>query len=290
MDFLSAAGWAEALRAKAATPEALPICGGTDVMVELNLDRRRPAALLDLTAVAELATWETAGGRVRLGAGVTFARLIDEFGDRLPALAMSARTVGSPEIRNRGTIGGNLGTASPAGDAHPPLLACGAEIEVASAARGVRRIPATAFYTGPGRNALAADELIRAIRIPDADGPQHFAKVGVRGAMAIAVCAFAIALRPSEHRVGTGIGAAAPTPLSAADAEDLLAAELDWSGAGDLPEGLAVEFGALVAAAARPIDDVRGTASYRRRALAVLARRTLTWAWNDYQEDVRRCA
>src|SRR5580704_16526579 len=131
-------------------------------MVELNFDARRPVALLDLTRVPELAEWQVTDGQVRLGAGVSYSRIITELGVQLPGLAMAARTVGSPQIRNRATVGGNLGAASPAGDSHPPLLAAGAEIEVASV-RGVRTIPAADFYTGVKRNALAEDELIAAI-------------------------------------------------------------------------------------------------------------------------------
>ncbi len=126
MDFLQPSSWHEALAVRAERPDALPIAGGTDVMVELNFDRRRPGALLDLGRVAELREWTVDGGRVRLGAGVPYSRIIDELGDRLPGLAMASRTVGSPQIRNRGTIGGNLATASPAGDALPPLLVGGA--------------------------------------------------------------------------------------------------------------------------------------------------------------------
>src|SRR5437879_1074533 len=119
MDFLQPDTWAEALAARAEYPGAVPICGGTDVMVELNFDQRRPAALLDLTRVARLRDWGIEDGRVRLGAAVTYTRVITELGALLPGLAMAARTVGSPQIRNRGTVGGNLGAASPAGDSHP---------------------------------------------------------------------------------------------------------------------------------------------------------------------------
>ncbi|WP_018655448.1 FAD binding domain-containing protein [Actinomadura flavalba] len=282
MEFLRPTTWADALDARAGHPDALPIQGGTDVMVELNFDVRRPAALLDLGRVAGLTRWEESDGRLRVGAGVPYARLITELGDRLPGLAQASRTVGSPQIRNRGTVGGNLGAASPAGDAHPPLLAGGAEIEVESAARGVRMIPAAEFYTGVKRSALEPDELIRAFWTDPAPGPQYFSKIGTRNAMVIAVCSFALALDPGNARVGTGIGSAGPTPLRADEAEDYLAAELDWAGRGPLPDAVARRFGELVAGAARPIDDVRGTAAYRRHAVAVLARRTLTWAWNDY--------
>src|SRR5581483_1672835 len=123
MEFLRPADWEEALAAKARCPSALPVSGGTDVMVELNFDRRRPDALLDLNRVAELATWQALpGGVIRLGAAVPYARIIAELSAELPGLALAARTVGSPQIRNRGTVGGNLGAASPAGDSHPPLL------------------------------------------------------------------------------------------------------------------------------------------------------------------------
>lgn len=280
MDFLRPGTWAEALAAKADRPEAAPIAGGTDLMVEINFDVRRPAGLLDLNRIDELAGWsEEPDGRLRIGAGVSYARLITELGDRLPGLAQAARTVGSPQIRNRGTVGGNLGAASPAGDSHPPLLAGEAVVEVASAARGVRMIPAADFYLGVKRNALEADELIRAFWMSPASGPQYFSKVGTRNAMVIAVCSFAIALHPGRRRVGTGIGSAAPTPRRALAAEEFLAAELDWEAR--LDPAVLGRFGELAAEAAEPIDDVRGTADYRRHAIAVMARRTLTWAWNE---------
>src|SRR3712207_4051529 len=129
MDFLQPSSWHEALAVRAERPDALPIAGGTDVMVELNFDRRRPARVLDLTRIPELARWDREDGHVRLGAGVTYSCLIEELGDELPGLAIAARTVGSPQIRNRGTVGGNLGTASPAGDALPPLYASDARSE-----------------------------------------------------------------------------------------------------------------------------------------------------------------
>ncbi|MFC9434739.1 FAD binding domain-containing protein [Nocardia sp. NPDC057030] len=285
MEFLQPATWADALAAKAEHPDAVPIAGGTDVMVELNFDIKRPPALLDLTRVAELTDWSAADGALRIGSGVTYARLIGEFGSRLPGLAMAARTVGSPQIRNRGTVGGNLGAASPAGDAHPPLLADDAVVE-AHSVRGIRRIPITEFYTGVKRNALARDELIAAFWVRPATGPQQFAKIGTRNAMVISVTAFALALRPDRREVGTGFGSAAPTPRRAVAAEQFLGGELDaggwWDSRAQLAPAVVARFGELVADAAAPIDDVRGTAEYRRHALSVLARRTLGWAWKDY--------
>jgi CO/xanthine dehydrogenase FAD-binding subunit len=286
MEFLQPRSLQEALAAKADRPEAVPIAGGTDVMVELNFDHRRPEAVLDLTRVGELASWERADGRLRVGAGVTYTRAIAELAGALPGLAIAARTVGSPQIRNRGTIGGNLGSASPAGDCHPPLLAMDAEVEVASE-RGGRRIPIGDFFTGPKQSALRPDELICAVHVPAATGPQQFAKIGTRNAMVIAVCSFALALDPERGRVGTGIGSAGPTPLRAPEAERFLEGELEdeglWGSRGPVSEAAAARFGELVAAAARPIDDVRGTAAYRVHALGVLARRTLGWAWEQYR-------
>jgi CO/xanthine dehydrogenase FAD-binding subunit len=286
MDFLQPATWAEALAMKAAYPEALPIAGGTDVMVEINFDRQRPASFIDLTRIAELAEWGEEGNLLRVGAGVTYTRLIGELGERLPGLAMASRTVGSPQIRNRGTVGGNLGSASPAGDAHPPLLASGAVVELASVT-GTRRLPAHEFFVGPKRNAMRKDELIAAFLVTPAKGPQQFSKVGTRNAMVIAVCSFALAIDSDQRRIGTGIGSAAPTPVTAGEAERFLAGVLDERGLWDKPaavEQSALErFGELVAAAASPIDDVRGTAAYRRHALAVMARRSFVWAWNEYR-------
>src|SRR3954465_4247958 len=288
MDFLQPASWQEALELRAERPDAVPIAGGTDVMVDINFDRRRPGALMDLTRVAELREGSAGGAAVRLGAGVPYARIVADLAHRLPGPAMAARTVGSPQIRVRGTVGGNLGSASPAGDAHPPLLAAGAVIEAQSAARGARRIPAAEFYTGVKRNALAADELIAAVLVPTAAGPQQFCKVGTRNAMVIAVSAFACALHPDRKAVGTGIGSAAPTPRRAPEAEEFLAGELEggglWEARGPLPEALARAFGERVAAAASPIDDVRGSAAYRLHSLSVMARRAVTWAWNDLRK------
>jgi CO/xanthine dehydrogenase FAD-binding subunit len=158
---------------------------------------------------------------VQLGASVPYTRIMDHLRAELPGLALAAHTVGSPQIRNRGSVGGNLGAASPAGDSHPALLSAGAEVE-AESVRGTRLIPVEEFFTGVKRNALEPDELIKRVHIKKADGPQQFSKVGTRNAMVIAVCAFGIALHPETRTVKTGIGSAAPTPLRARAAEDFL--------------------------------------------------------------------
>ncbi|MFI9272712.1 FAD binding domain-containing protein [Kitasatospora sp. NPDC052896] len=295
MEFLRPATWDEALAAKAEYPTALPISGGTDVMVEMNFDVHRPSALLDLNRVTELSDWSITDDVVRLGASVSYTRIIEELSGPLPGLALAARTVGSPQIRNRGGVGGNLGGASPAGDAHPALLAAGRDVFVeAHSVRGTRLIPIDEFYVGVKRNSLEQDELIRAVRIPVADGPQQFSKIGTRNAMVIAVCAFGFALHPRNGTVGTGIGSAAPTPRRAVEAEEYLQGVLAERGLWESGELLGTEviqrFGELVKAAASPIDDVRGTADYRRHSLAVMARRTLTWTWNDYGKQIRSAA
>jgi CO/xanthine dehydrogenase FAD-binding subunit len=245
----------EALALRSAHPDARPIQGGTDLMVALNFDRERPGALLNLNEVAELRGWGRETGALRLGSGLTYAELEHgELREVLPALAEASRTVGSPQIRNRGTIGGNLGTASPAGDAIPPLLVEGAEVECASV-RGVRTLPLGEFVLGVKRNALAPDELITAIRLTPSRAPQTFMKVGPRNAMVIAVVSLAVS---AGDELRASFGSASPRPV-------LVSA----------PRSEAESFAEQVAAAAAPIDDVRGTERYRRHALQVLTERAL---------------
>ena len=258
MDVLTPRTLEEALALKAGRPEAVPIQGGTDLMVALNFDHLRPPAILNLNEVAELRGWSRENGSLRLGAGLTYTALMGgELAEALPALAEASRTVGSPQIRNRGTIGGNLGTASPAGDALPPLLVEEAEIEVAST-RGTRRIALGDFLVGPKRNALAEDELIVAVLVRPSRAPQTFMKVGPRNAMVIAVCSLALVADRERDELRAAYGSSGPVvglvraPLHAAHA---------------FPEH--------VAAAASPIDDVRGSAAYRRHALRVLTTRAL---------------
>ncbi|HUQ24010.1 MAG TPA: FAD binding domain-containing protein [Gaiellaceae bacterium] len=248
----------EALRVKAERPEARPIAGGTDLLVELNFDRARPETILNLAEIQELKGWSRENGSIRLGAGLTYTEAMrPEVAELLPALAQAARTVGSPQIRNRGTIGGNLGTASPAGDAHPPLLVEEAAVELGSV-RGVRTLPLTDFFLGPKRNALAEDELVLAVRIDPSAQPQTFMKVGPRNAMVIAVCSLAVLADRERGELRAAYGSAGPIPA-------LVTAPLDRR----------EDFPSLVAAAASPIDDVRGTAAYRRHALEVLTKRAL---------------
>jgi CO/xanthine dehydrogenase FAD-binding subunit len=248
----------EALRLKSERPEAVPIAGGTDLMVTLNFDRDRPAALLNLNEVPELRGWSRENGTVRLGAGLTYTEAMESpLAELVPALAEASRTVGSPQIRNRGTIGGNLGTASPAGDALPPLLVAGSDVVVASV-RGERTMPLDEFLVGPKRNALAEDELIVAV-LAGTGSRQTFMKVGPRNAMVIAVVSLALRV---DDELRAAFGSAGPVPT-------LVRAPLDE--VDSFPE--------RVAGAASPIDDVRGSAAYRRHALRVLTARALDRCW-----------
>ena len=258
MDVLTPRSLDGALRLKAEQPDARFIQGGTDVLVELNFDRSRPPALINLNEVAELRGFSRENGTLVLGSGLTYAELmLQPLAGELPALAEASRTVGSPQIRNRGTLGGNLGTASPAGDALPPLLVESAEIELASV-RGRRMVPLGDFLLGPKRNALEPDELVVSVRINPSGARQTFMKVGPRNAMVIAVCSFALSVDRERGELRAAFGSAGPVT-------GLVTAPLDE----------AEQFPYAVAAAASPIDDVRGTAAYRRHALRVLAGRAL---------------
>ena len=258
MEVLTPRSLDEALRLKAERPDAIPIQGGTDVMVELNFDRARPSVLLNLNEIPELRGWSRDNGFARLGAGLTYTEAMESpLGETLPALAEAARTVGGPQIRNRGTIGGNLGTASPAGDALPPLLIGDAVVEVASL-RGERELPLVEFLTGPKRNALAEDELITGVRVRVDGQPQTFMKVGPRNAMVISVVSLALTVDRERDEVRAAFGSAGPVPA-------LVRAPL--AERAGFPE--------QVAAAAIPIDDVRGSAAYRRHSLRVLTGRAL---------------
>jgi CO/xanthine dehydrogenase FAD-binding subunit len=249
----------EALRLRAEHPGARPIAGGTDLMVALNAERERPDALIDLGRVPELRGWRYEGDELVLGAALTYTQASGgEVASALPALAAASRTVGSPQIRNRGTLGGNLGTGSPAGDSLPPLLIEDARVELASAG-ATRTLPLAEFMLGPKRTALQDDELVVAIRLRPSRAPQTFMKIGPRNAMVISICSLALCADRERGELRAAFGSSSPVVR-------LVSAPLDE----------ADSFAEQVVAAASPIDDVRGTADYRRHALGVLTRRALT--------------
>jgi CO/xanthine dehydrogenase FAD-binding subunit len=268
-----------ALAALAEEPSLTVVAGGTDLMVEVNAGRRRPSGVLGLRHVAELRGWRREGDELVLGAGTTYTALLDPALAALaPGLAQAARTVGSPQIRNAGTIGGNLGTASPAGDTLPVLAALDAVVELTSV-DGRRRVPLEQFVTGVKANALRPGELITAVRVPVAAGPQEYLKIGVRNAMVIAVASCALVVDWSGRHLACALGSVGPVPVRDRRAEGWLATEIDWDGRRLRSASIPERFGRWMARTATPIDDHRSTAAYRREATVVLVRRALERAF-----------
>ena len=219
-----------ACAALAADPGALVLAGGTDLMVEVNRGGRTVGDVVVIDRVPELQGWDREGDVLRLGASLTYAEMADPaLASLVPALAQAARTVGSPQIRAAGTIGGNLATASPAGDTLPVLAALDAEVEIRSH-QGHRTVPLDEFVIGVKANDLAPGELIAAVRVPVLDGPQEFLKVGPRNAMVISVASLALVVDRVGRTVRVGLGSVAPVPLRATEAEVMIAARLDWAG------------------------------------------------------------
>ena len=251
----------DAVEAKSANPNAEFLAGGTDLMVEVNLAGHRPDAAIGLRRVTEIKDVEDS----RIGSGVTWATL-----EKSPhrALAQIARTVGSPQIRAAGTIGGNIGTASPAGDGLPWIVALDAGIEVASPHQGRRVIPWQNFFVGVKRTSLAEDEMITAVVLPD-DVPTHqeFAKVGVRSAMVISTVSCVVMKASDGFRIA--LGSVAPTVIRARRAEEMINSEPNPSAA--TLEAIA----STVSEEVKPITDHRSTEAYRRHAAGVLARRLI---------------
>ena len=259
MEFIKVGTIDSALAAKAEHPEAQFLAGGTDLMVEVNLAHHRPEAVIDVSGVEELA--EVSNGHI--GAGVRWATL-----EESPhmALAHLARTVGSPQIRAAGTIGGNVGTASPAGDGLPWIAALDAEIEVGSKARGRRRVAWDEFFTGVKQTSLEDDEMILNVVAPDnTPETQHFAKIGVRSAMVISTVSCVVVRGDDGFRVA--LGSVGPTVLRARQSEQLINSVAQPS------QSLLGEFASTVSREVTPITDHRSTETYRRHAAGVLARR-----------------
>ena len=265
----------DAVRLMSEHPDAMLLAGGTDAMVEINDGHRRPADLvIALNRIGDLRSWrhDADAGTVTIGAGVTYTELMrPPIASLLPALAEAARTVGSPQIRNAGTLGGNLGTCSPAGDGLPVLSALDAEVRIVSAT-GERVASVHDVMVGVKRTSLEPGELIAEIVLPVRTGWQGYAKVGVRNAMVIAVASACLVVDDDRRQVAVALGSVGPTIIRCTDAERRLAEAVDWeSGSVDATE--LDEFAASVGAASRPITDHRSSADYRRHAVGVLARR-----------------
>jgi CO/xanthine dehydrogenase FAD-binding subunit len=270
----------EALAALAAHPDALILSGGTDLLVEINEGHRKigsgngPSTVVAVDRVAELRSWTVDHERqmVHIGAGVTYCEMMEQpLAGLVPALAEAARTVGSPQIRNAGTLGGNLGTCSPAGDGLPVLSALEAIVHLISA-EGSRDVPVEDFMVGVKRTALQPGELISGVSLPIITGWQGYSKVGVRNAMVIATASAACVADFEARQVRIAIGSVGPTVLRCREAEALLGAAVNWDHSSVDDDSLR-EFGRLVAEASRPIDDHRSTALYRRHSVGVMAQR-----------------
>lgn len=267
----------EALRVRGEMgADLVPIAGGTDIVVVLNRSSTGPKHFLDLTHVAGYADLRRDNGTWHLGGGATFSQL-----GKLPvrALADAAMTVGGPAIRNRATIAGNLGTASPAGDGCVALLAVDAEVELAHASRGRRVIPIEQYFTGFRQTALLSDELITAVRLP-ADWRTAWYKIGKRGSINISLVCCAIGVSPTGG-VRIAFGCVSPTVVRAKSAEAIIEKD-GWA------DG-AIEAAAQAAMQdVSPIDDHRASASYRRAMCGVLARRLLRQLRDESSQDAAR--
>jgi CO/xanthine dehydrogenase FAD-binding subunit len=279
MSVLISTTLAEALSALAAEPSSMVLAGGTDIMVEINGGHRKPQTVITVGRIPELRTWvhDAHAATLRIGAGVTYAELEAEpFKQWVPALSQAARTVGSPQIRHAATLGGNVATCSPAGDGLPVLAALDAIVHLVSST-GSRSLPFGDFMTGPKQTALLPGELIESVTVPVLGGWQGYAKVGVRNAMVISNAGACLAV-DGAGGVRLALGSVGPTIIRCSEAEAFAAAVVDHRDR-SVTAADAVEFGRLAAAAARPIDDHRSTAEYRRHAIAVLARRLLRRAF-----------
>jgi CO/xanthine dehydrogenase FAD-binding subunit len=270
---------ADAVDALTDAPDADLLAGGTDLMVEVNFGHRRPSRIVALRRVEELRGWRREDGRFDLGALTTYRQIEDELAAALPAFAAAARTVGSPQIRNAGTVGGNIGTASPAGDALPLLVALDADV-VCDGVDGRRTVTLRDFITGPKQTDRRPGELISRVRFDACAGPQQFLKVGPRNAMAISTACLALVADTDARRIRVGTGSVAPRPLRPAEAEAFASEAIDWDAGAMAPDDVDT-FGTMVSGAVSPVTDHRGTEAYRRHAVGVLARRALVRALRD---------
>jgi CO/xanthine dehydrogenase FAD-binding subunit len=259
-------------------PSAKLLAGGTDFMVEVNLHGRKPDTMISLRQVKELSEWSVrpSQARITIGAGVPYAEMeVGEIARLVPALAQAARTVGSPQIRAAGTLGGNLGTCSPAGDSLPVLAALNATIHVIGP-EGNRDIDFVDFMVGVKKHCLQPSEFVHSVSMPIVDGWQGYAKVGTRNAMVISTASACLVRDSDEGFVSIALGSVGPTIIRAHNAEAWLMKTTSLRAGAQLEASVAQEFGRRVSLESRPIDDHRSTADYRRHAIGVLARRLLT--------------
>ncbi|MEB3264877.1 MAG: FAD binding domain-containing protein [Synechococcus sp.] len=268
-----------ALEWRRSHPEATVLAGGTERMGDQALEHFRPQGYLHIGRIPALQEIHIHDDHLHLGAAATLERLCrPDVVAALPMLAQVAASIGTPQARRRGTVGGNLAGGLPDRSLAPALLALGCEVVLQAAERSERRLPLETFLQGRGLTALAGDELLTGLRVRRQRGPQHFSLVGPRGALVYPTVATALVVDPQQRQVALGIGNAAPTAIRAREAERWIAAAIDWPQR-RLPAGAAETFGQQAAAACSPIDDVQASAAYRRHAVAVMARRLLEQAF-----------
>ena len=254
--------------------ETAILAGGTDLVKELNYYDVKPGALLYIGGLG-LDYIKEEDGKLVIGAGTTVAHLIasDLLADKFELLVAAAKTHATPAVRSVATIGGNLGTASPAGDLLPPLMVMDAELLLVSA-KGERVVAVQDFFSGPGETVLAADELIVEVRVPLKAGRTAFKKLGLRKAQTCSIVTATVWLEMDggvcqDARIV--LGSMAPTPLRCTAAEEMIKGEA-------LDEELIAKCAAKAVGESKPIDDMRATAWYRKRAGAALVARALTQA------------
>ena len=258
-------------------PAAKLLAGGTDYMVEVNLHGHKPETMISLRQVKELSEWSVRSTQrsITIGAGLPYADMEHgEIARLVPALAQAARTVGSPQIRAAGTLGGNLGTCSPAGDSLPVLAALNATIHVIGP-DGNRDVEFSDFMIGVKKNSLRPAEFVHSVSMPIVDGWQGYAKVGTRNAMVISTASACLVRDSDEGIVSIALGSVGPTVIRCHGAETWLMKTMSLRAESTLDPVVAQEFGQRVAQESRPIDDHRSTAEYRRHAVGVLAQRLL---------------
>ncbi|MFI8852070.1 FAD binding domain-containing protein [Streptomyces sp. 891-h] len=278
----------EAVSALSAVPAAVPVAGGTDLMADVNSGQLRPAALVGLGRISEIRGWSYQDGYAVLGAGLTHARMGSaDFAALIPALAAAARAAGPPQIRNAGTLGGNIVSASPTGDALPVLAALEATLSIAGPEGARRELPVSHLLAG--MEMLRPSEVVGYVKVPLLHAPQTFLKATSRTGPSRALASVAVVLDPMRRGVRCAVGAVAPMPLRPLEAEQWIASLIDWDGERSLaPEALSA-FGEYVAMACIPdpppeegadgtsgaVPQLPPAALHLRRTVATLARRGL---------------
>ena len=256
------------------------VSGGTNLIADMRSGRHRPETLMDISRLGELRGIRREDGHLVMGANTSLAEMLTDplIARYAPVLRQAAAVFANPLIRNRATVGGNLVDASPAADCAPPLLALNSEVELISQ-NGRRFLPLSAFLVGVRKTLLQPDELLASVRwpIPPAHSFGAFVKLGLRKADAIAVVSVAVMVERAEdgrcRQARIALGAVAPRPIRAPAAEERLRGEM-------LSPANIQDAARLAAEAASPIDDIRGSAAYRRRMVAVFVRRLLSAASN----------